>query len=165
MSSTRITLWKKNKARSTAGFLFLLAVLFVLAAFLYAFTGGWLGGSSDEDEFLGRINVQVLDCTYDADKNWVLLIAYENVDHVSAKIARVYVNSNEVMYYGIGAPESVSKVITTDLKKGISVSGGGSGVFTVWIGKDYGFLSAGNLVYVKVECLGEYSATVSARLV
>jgi hypothetical protein len=165
LSSTRITLWKKNEARSTAGILFLLAILFMLAAFLYAFTGGWLGGSSDEGEFLGRMNVQVLDCTYDADKNWVLLIAYENVDHVSAKIARVYVNSNEVMYYGIGAPESASKVITTDLKKGMSVSGGGSGVFTVWIGRDYGFLSVGNLVYVKVECLGEYSAIASARLV
>ena len=51
------------------------AVLFMLAAFLYAFTGGWLGSSSDDNEFLGRITVQVLDCTYDADKNWVLLIA------------------------------------------------------------------------------------------
>lgn len=137
----------------------------MLAAFLYAFTGGWLGGSSNDDEFLGRIYVQVLDCTYDADKNWVLLIAYGNVDHVSAKIAHVHINSNEVMYYGIGAPESASKFITTDLKKGTSVSGGKSGVFTVWIGRDYGFLSAGNFVYVKVECLGEYSTTASTRLV
>lgn len=165
MSSTRITLWKKNRARSTAGILFFLAILFVLATFLYTFTGGWLGGSSDDDKFLGRINVQVLDCTYDAHKNWVLLIAYENVDHVSAKIAHVYVNSNEVMYYGIEAPESASKIITTDLTKGTSVSGGRSGVFTVWIGRDYGFLSAGNFVYVKVECLGEYSATALTRLV
>ena len=165
MSSTRITLWKKNRARSTAGILIFPAILFMLAALLYAFTGGWLGGSSDDDEFLGRINVQVLDCTYDVDKNWVLLIAYENVDDVSAKITHLYVNSNEVMYYGIGAPESASKIITTDMNKGITVSGGRSGVFTVWIGRDYGFLSAGNLVYVKVECLGEYSDTASTRLV
>ena len=161
----RITLWKQNRARSTAGILIFLAILFMLTTFLYAFTSGWLGGSSDDYKFLGRINVQVMDCTYDAHKNWVLLVAYENVDNVSAKIAHVFVNSNEVMYYGIGAPESAIKIITTDLKKGTSVSGGRGGVFTVWIGRDYGFLSAGNLVYVRVEWLGEYSTTASTRLI
>jgi hypothetical protein len=117
LSINGITLRKRNGAKSTAGLLVLSAVLFILAAFFYTFTNGWLGGSSVDEEFHGRIFVQVLDCTYEAHKNWGLLVAYKNVDRLDATILHVYVNNNEVMYYSIEVPDTFSKIITTLFKE------------------------------------------------
>ena len=165
MSFNGITLWKRNGAKSTAGLLVLSAILFLLAAFFYAFTNGWLGGSSVDEEFHGKISVEVLDCTYDSYMNWDLLVTYENVENIDVTILHVYINNNEVMYYGVEDPDTSSKIITTDLEKGTSVLGGRAGVFNIWIGRDYGFLSSGSFVYVTVECLGGYSITATTRLI
>lgn len=123
----------------------------VLAIAFAVYMIGWTGNSAVRGNECGVIEIQSINCSLDPHRNWVVTVVLRNVDDVSFTLSRISVNSKELSSYGADAPDSAVRTLTSDIRKGAEIPGGGRCVFKVWIGVKYGFLTSENVVFIEVS--------------
>lgn len=134
----------------------------VLAIAFAVYMIGWTGNSAIRGGECGVIEIQGINCSLDPHRNWVVTVVLRNVDDVSFRLSRISVNGRELSSYGVDAPDSAVRTLTSDIRKGAEIPGGGRCVFKVWIGVKYGFLTSGNVVFIEVSGADDvdYKATI-----
>jgi hypothetical protein len=101
-----------------------------------------------------KVEIQTTICTLDASGNWQIELKLKNSGSKASTLTNVFINDAEVSEYGARAP--TGSAITTNLKlvPPFSIESGDIGTVKVWIGANYGKLSSGFTVNIKIHSAG-----------
>jgi HEPN domain-containing protein len=101
-----------------------------------------------------KVEIQTAICTLDASGNWQIELKLKNSGSRASTLTNVFINDAEVSEYGANAP--TGSAITTNLKDDppSPIESGDIGTVKVWIGANYGKLSSGTTVNIKIHSAG-----------
>jgi HEPN domain-containing protein len=112
-----------------------------------------------------EVEIQTTICTLDASGNWQIEFKLKNSGSKASTLTNVFINDVEVSEYGASAP--TGSAITTNLKDVLpfSIESGDIGTVKVWIGANYGKLSSGTTVNIRIHSAGGMDYIKLVRLV
>lgn len=121
----------------------------------------WMGGISTQYTQFEKVEIQTGYATRDT-LGWEITLSLKNSGSATATITHVFVNEvpiDETEYASSGFGTGIDQVddgeMGTDLPvAGLSLQAGASGTVTVYIDYDYGTLSAGTTVNIKLHSAG-----------
>ncbi len=116
----------------------------------------WMGGIAGQYTQFERCEVQTAIVTLDSYGNWVVSVKLKNSGSKAATLSNLFINDAEVSAYGAGAPSAAVDTITTAMTTATaySIGSGEAKSFTVWIGANFGTLSSGTTVNIKIHSAG-----------
>lgn len=130
-------------------------ILVAVAITIAVAVANWMGGISGQYTQFEKCEIQSAVCTLDSVNNWNITVKIKNSGTKTATLTNIFVNEFEVSTYGASAPTAAVSTITTDLPTaGLSIESGAIGTIKVWVGVNYGSLSSGTTVNVKLHSAG-----------
>lgn len=116
----------------------------------------WMGGISSQYTQFEKCEVQTAIVTLDGFGNWVVTVKIKNSGSKASTLTNLFINDVEVSAYGGGAPAAAVDTITTDMTVAtpFSITSGADSTIIVWVGANYGTLSSGTTVNIKMHSAG-----------
>jgi flagellin-like protein len=116
----------------------------------------WMSGISSSYTKFEKVEIQTAACTQDGDGNWIVAITLKNSGTATATMMNVFVNDVECSAYGAAAPVAAVATLTTELTTATpwSLNSGESDTFDLYVGANYGSLSSGTTINVKIHSAG-----------
>ncbi|RLI07311.1 hypothetical protein DRO42_08270 [Candidatus Bathyarchaeota archaeon] len=116
----------------------------------------WMGGIAGQYTQFEKVEIQTAICTVDNYGNWQVVVQLKNTGSATSTLTNVFVNEVEVSAYGASAPAALVDTITTDMTTAtpFQIQSGQSRQITIWIGGNYGELSSGTTVNIKIHSAG-----------
>ncbi len=111
----------------------------------------WMSGIAGQYTKFEKVEIKTVVVTMDVDYNWIIAITLKNSGTATATLESVFIN-NAAADVGT-TPNGTLTTITTDLlaSTAYQLTSGDEDTFYVWIGVDYGTLSAGTTINLKVH--------------
>jgi len=113
----------------------------------------WMGGIAGQYTKFEKVEIQSGVCTFDqTNGNWTITMKMKNTGTAAATLISCFINNVEVNYYDVTSTadtEAATNMTTTS-----SITSGDSLMIKIYIGKDYGTLSSGTAVNIKIHSAG-----------
>lgn len=115
----------------------------------------WMGGIAGQYTKFEKVEIQTAICKMDSFGNWNVTIRLKNTGTATATLTNVFINDAEVAPYGrTTAPITWETTISTNMTASCQILSGDTKDIIVWIGRDYGTLSSGTTVNIKIHSAG-----------
>lgn len=116
----------------------------------------WMGGIAGQYTKFEKIEIQSATCTIDSNGNWIVNMTLKNTGTATASLISVYVNDVEVTGYDASAPGSAVDTLTTSMNitASFTITPGLAVTIEVYVGANYGTLSSGTTVNIKIHSAG-----------
>ncbi len=112
----------------------------------------WMSGIAGQYTNFEKVEISSAVVTLDTYSNWIITIDLKNTGTATATLDAVYVN-DAVVTTDQAAPTGANTTLATDLTTVIpwQLTSGQPGTIIVWVGLNYGTLSSGTTVNVKLH--------------
>ena len=112
----------------------------------------WLGGISSQYTSFEKVEIRDSSIVIDAYGNWIVTLNLKNSGTATATISSIYINDIAATPDS-SAPTAAVSTLTSDLTISTpwQLTSGQDGDLIIWVGTNYGTLSSGTTVNIKVH--------------
>ncbi len=112
----------------------------------------WMSGIAGQYTKFEKVEIKTVRVTMDGFLNWNISITVKNSGTATATLESVFINSNPCEDVAT-APIAVGTTITTNLitSAAYQLTSGDEQTFIIYVGADYGTLSSGTTINIKVH--------------
>ena len=147
---------RKIQSRKAVSPVIATVILVAVAITVSVAVAYWMGGISSQYTQFEKCEVQTAIVTPDGNGNWIISVKIKNSGSKTSTLTNLFVNDVEVSAYGAVAPVGAVDTITTDMTIAtpFTITSGADSTLIVWVGANYGTLSPGTTVNIKMHSAG-----------
>ena len=146
---------RKKRCRRALSPVVATVILVAIAITISVAVAYWMGGIAGSFTTFEQVEIQNAVCSQDAYDNWVITITMKNTGTEQTTLISLLVNDVEATPDAT-APTAAVNTLTTNLNVTTSTTlpSGDTATILVWVGRDYGTLSSGTTVNIKIHSTG-----------
>jgi flagellin-like protein len=154
-TSSRYEEARKTRRRRALSPVIATVILVAIAITVSVAVAYWMGGIAGTFTTFEQVEIQNAVCTKDNFGNWVITLTMKNTGTAQTTLISLFVNDVEATP-DASAPDAAVATLTTNLNVTTSTTllSGETGTILVWVGRDYGTLSSGTTLNLKIHSTG-----------
>ena len=154
-TNSRCSEARKKRSRRAVSPVIATVILVAIAITVSVAVAYWMGGIAGTFTTFEQVEIQNAVCSQDAYDNWVVTITLKNTGTAQTTLISLFANDIEVTP-DASAPTAPVATLTTHLNvtSPTTLPSGVTATIHVWVGRDYGTLSSGTTVNLKIHSTG-----------
>jgi flagellin-like protein len=144
-----------NRRRRAVSPVIATVILVAIAITVSVAVAYWMGGIAGSFTKFEQVEIHNAVCSQDTWGNWVLTLTLKNTGTSQSTLINMYVNDVEATPDSV-APTAVATTLTTNLTTTTptTITSGDTATILVWVGLNYGTLSSGTTLNIKIHSAG-----------
>jgi flagellin-like protein len=144
-----------NRRRRAVSPVIATVILVAIAITVSVAVAYWMGGIAGSFTKFEQVEIQTAVCAQDDYDNWEITLTLKNTGTAPSTLIGVFVNEVEATP-DQNAPVAAVATLSTDITTvtPTTITSGNTTKVIVWVGLDYGTLSSGTTVNIKIHSAG-----------